>query len=137
MGRKVPSRNKSPFGWWAATIVERFEFDDEDTLNPRRRCLAWSNLVLLKARDRNHAYRKAIAYGDLGTERESTWVQEKSGRKGKWIFEGLSSLLPVYDPIDEDGTEIVWEEHERITVGRVKSWVRDKEDLEVFDDSDD
>jgi hypothetical protein len=56
MKRRTPKKNKSPTGWWVATIIERFEFDDEDRSNLRRRCHAWSNVVVLKARDRNHAY---------------------------------------------------------------------------------
>jgi hypothetical protein len=135
VGTRIPSENRSPTGCWVATIIERFEFEDEDTSNPRRRCRAWSNVVLVKARDRNHAYRKAMRYGELGVA-SGDWADVRTGRKGKWIFEGLSSLLPVYDEFDEDGSEILFDDHENITVGRVQSWVREKSDLEVFDDSD-
>ena len=137
MTRKVPIRNKSPFGWWVATLIERFEYDDEDLSNPRRRCRAWSNVVIYTATDRNQAYRKALRYGALANTDMSEWMDERTGRCGKWVFEGLSSLVPIYDPIDERGTEIAFEEHENITVGRVKSWVRAKHELEVFDDSED
>lgn len=136
MTRRIPSRNKSPFGWWVATLIERFEFDDEDLSNPRRRCLAWSNVVIFKARDRNQAYRKAMKLGALGKTEKSEYVEDGTGRTGKWVFEGLASLLPVYDPIDESGTEIAYEEYRNITGGRIKSWVRDKHELEVFDDSE-
>ena len=136
MGRKIPSKNKSITGWWVASIIERFEYDDEDKPNLRRRCRAWCNVVILKARDRNHAYRKAIAYGRQGKSEENDWVQEGTGRKCKLIFEGLASLLPVSDEFDEDGAEILFEDHENITVGRVKSWIRQKHELEVFDDQE-
>ena len=52
------------------------------------------------------------------------------------VFEGLASLLPVYDELDEDGAEILFDDCENITVGRVQSWVRQKSELEAFDDSE-
>ena len=135
MGAKVPWKNKSPTGWWVATLVERFEFEDEDKSNPRRRCRAWSNLVILKAHDRNQAYRKAIRYGELGKE-DNDWIEGLTGRKGKLVFEGLADLLPIYDDFDEDGSEILFDDHTHISVARVKSWVKQKKDLKVFDDSE-
>ena len=134
MGQNIPDRNKSPYGWWVATVIERFQFDDEDLENMRRRCRAFSNVVLLKADDREQAYKKAIEYGQLGIEDKSHWSNDK-GRKGRWIVEGLSSLMPIYEELDPDGSEIMFEDDNGITVGRVKSWVRNKNELEVFDDS--
>jgi len=136
MAKPVPWKNKSPTGWWVATMIERFEFEDEDTSNPRRRCRAWSNVVILKAHDRHHAYRKAMRYGESGEEAFNS-TGGPPGRKVKLIFEGLSSLVPVYEEFDEDGSEILFDDHEHITVGRVQSWIRQKSELEVFDDSDD
>ncbi len=135
MGKMIPLKNKSPHGWWVATLVERFEFDDEDKSNLKRRCTAWTNTVILKAKNRNDAYRKAIEYGNLGKEDKSTWSQEGTNRTGRWIFEGISSLLPIYEEIDEDGTEIVFKEDTNITVAKVKSWIRKKRELKVFIDS--
>jgi len=135
MDNSIPKRNKSPFGWWVATIIERFQFDDEDLGNMRRRCRAFSNVVILKADDREQAYLKAMEYGNGGIENKSDWSDDK-GRKGRWIFEGLSSLMPIYEEFDPDGTEIMFEDDEGITVGRVKSWVREKCELETFDDTD-
>ena len=132
---KVPSRNKSTHGWWVATLIERFEYDHEDKSNPRRRCRAWTNTVILKAADREKAFEKAIEYGELDKTNKSEWSDDK-GRKGKWVFEGLSSLLPIYDEFDPDGTEIMFEDNVNVTVGRVKSWVRSKKELETFDDSE-
>lgn len=134
MGKRIPSKNTSPTGWWVATIVERFEVEGQDTAHARRRCRAWSNVVLLKARDRHHAYRKAMRYGRGG---EKTWPDFQGPDRCRPIFEGLASLIPVYDEFDEDGCEILFEDHENISVKRVQSWVREKAELEVFDDSDD
>lgn len=131
----IPKRNLSPYGWWVATLVERFEYDHEDKSNPRRRCQAWTNTIILKADNREHAFDKAIEYGKLGISEKSDYSDDK-GRKGRWKFEGLCSLLPVYDEIDPDGTEIVYDENTNVTVGRVQSWIRTKEQLEAFDDSE-
>jgi hypothetical protein len=135
MAKPAASKNKSPTGWWVATIIERFEDEGEDASNPRRRCRAWSNVVILKARDRNQAYNKAVRYGKLG-KNGYDWIGTATRGKARLVFEGLASLLPLYDPFDENGTEILFEDYENITVGRVKRWVRQKKDLEVFDDSE-
>lgn len=129
-----PNRIQSPSGWWVATLIERFEFDDEDTDNLRRRCRTFSNVVILEAGNREEAYQKAIVYGESGIDNKSDWSNNK-GRKGCWIFERLSSLIPIYDKIDPDGTEIFFDDDNGITVGRVKSWIRKKEQLEAFDES--
>ena len=60
---KIPHRNKSQYGWWVATCLERFEYFDENKSNLNRRCIAWENTILLKAKDRNDAYKKAIENG--------------------------------------------------------------------------
>jgi hypothetical protein len=135
MDNSIPDRNKSPYGWWVATTIERFQFDDEDISNPHRRCRAFTNTVILKADDRERAYEKAVEYGNCGIDSKSDWSDEK-GRKGKWIFEGLSNLIPIYDEIDPDGTEIVFDDDIGVSVKRVKSWVRNKSELEAFDDGD-
>jgi len=135
MDKNIPDRNKSPHGWWVATIIERFQFDDEDLDNKRRRCRAFTNVVILKANDRESAYQKAIEYGNSGVENKSDWSNGKE-RKGRWIFEGLSSLIPIYDELDPDGTEILFDDDKDVTVGRVESWVREKGELEAFDDTE-
>src|SRR5262249_32716776 len=58
--------NRSPFGWWLASYIERFEYDDEDKQNLDRRCLAWENTIVVRAKTRDEAYRKAVAIGRSG-----------------------------------------------------------------------
>jgi hypothetical protein len=55
-----------------------------------------------------------------------------SGEKVRFTFEGLTSLIAIYDDF-EDGSEISWSEYENRTARKIKSWVKAKEDLEVFD----
>ena len=128
---KIPHRNRSPHGWWIASYVERFEYYDEKRRNLSRRCLAWENTILLKARNREEAWRKALAHGRLSEGTEA--LDTKTRRKGAWRFEGLTSLLPVYDRL-EDGAEVLWAEHSGRTVRSVRALVKAKKDLEAFND---
>jgi uncharacterized protein DUF4288 len=127
----VPHQNRSPHGWWIASYLERFEYYDDKRDNPNRRCLAWENTILVKARNRDQAWRKAIAKGREG-EGSEAW-DAATGRKGAWHFEGLTSLLPVYEEL-EDGAEILWREHAGRTVRTIRSLVKKRAELEAFDD---
>ena len=126
----VPYRNRSPRGWWIAPYLERFEYYDENRRNLNRRCVAWENTILVRANDRDQAWKKAVAFGRLSDGNEG-W--DETGRKGAWHYEGLTSLLPVYDDL-EDGGELVWVEHPRSSVKRIKAMVKTKRQLESFDD---
>ena len=126
---KIPYRNKSPYGWWLAICLERFEFYDEDKSNSNRRCIAWENTILIEAENRKEAYSKAIENGKVSDGSEADY----NGRKGKWIFEELTSLIPIYEELG-DGAEILWDEHKKYAVKTVKSWVRAKNELEAFKD---
>jgi hypothetical protein len=129
----IPHRNRSPHGWWIASYLERFEYHDENRRNPGRRCLAWENTILVKARDREAAWRKALAWGRLSNGNEASNV--RTGRKGVWRFEGLTSLLPVYDAL-ADGAELMWTEHSGRTVRSIRAMVKKKTELEAFDDGE-
>ena len=130
MASPISHRNKSPFGWWIASYLERLEWSDESRRNTKRKCLAWENTVLVKAANRQQAWRKAMAIGKLS---EGNPVHDSKGRKGLWHFEGLTSLLPVYDKL-EHGAELLWVEHNNRTVATVKAMVKTKGKLETFDD---
>ena len=131
MPRKIPYRNKSPYGWWIASYLERFEYEGEDKSNLNRRCFAWENTILIRAPNREQAYRKAIKFGSIANGSRAR--NQTTGRKGRWCFEGLTSLLPIYDKL-EDGEEVLWKEHRNRTVKTIKSWVKRKKDLETFID---
>jgi len=131
MKKQIPYRNKSPYGWWIAAYILRFEYYDEDRKNPDRRCLAWENTIILQAKDRNEAYRKAVRFGSQAN-RQEMW-QSDSGRKGAWRFEGLTSLLPIYDEL-EDGAEVLWRQYTNRTVKTIQALAKSKKELEVFND---
>jgi hypothetical protein len=128
---KIPFRNHSPYGWWIAAYVERFEYDDEDSKNLNRRCFAWENTIVLKARDREAAYTKAMK---VGRRSNGSRAWNGDGRKGQWKFEGLTLLLPLYEQI-ADGAEVLWRTHHNVAVKTVRSLVKAKNSLQVFDDT--
>lgn len=130
--KTIPSRNLSPFGWYVGSYIERLEFFDEDKANLERRCLAWENTVIVKARSREDAYKK-IRESGKPARGDHNVMTDRKGRRGKWVFEGLTSLLPIYEQI-EDGSEIFWSEHRGKTVRKIKSKAKKKAELEVFQD---
>ncbi len=117
---------KSSVGWYLVIVVERFQKDKEDIDNPNRMCSAWENTYLVKAKDILHAYDKIIANEEKSRSNELT---ELNGKRGVWIFEGVTDIVPIYKEL-EDLSEILWTEQNRVSVKTVKSWVYDKCDLE-------
>ena len=96
-------------------------------MSPASRCRVWENTRLLRAKSREEAYRKAVGLGRAG-DRART-------RGGEWRFVGISMLLPVYEEI-EDGVEILWTDRGRLPVKKVKSLVKPKRQIPVFNDDD-
>src|SRR6185295_8924771 len=97
--KQIPWRNKSPVGWWIASYLERFEYEDETQADQNRRCLAWENTILIKAKNRETAFLKAERVGQQGEGNEGYRITD--GRKGKWRYEGLTSLLPIYEELGD------------------------------------
>ena len=60
-GRATHVRNESPHGWWLTSYLERFEFRDAPPRRPEARCLAWENMILIRAKTRDVAFRRAVA----------------------------------------------------------------------------
>ncbi len=119
--------NISPVDWYIAGILLRFEVVNEQKTNLESRCIAWENQHLVKAKNPEQAYKKALK---IGQESESEYVNT-DGENVKWIFEGLTTLVPVYEEL-EDGAEIIWIEHENKAIKTIKKRVKTKEHLEAF-----
>ncbi len=117
----------SPINWYIAGIMLRFEVAGENKENSNRRTTAWENQHLVKAENPDEAYKKALK---VGKESESEYVNT-DGENVRWIFEGLTKLIPVYEEL-EDGAEIIWIEHENKAVKTIRRKVKSKENLEVF-----
>jgi ribosomal protein L15E len=122
---KVPFQNKSHSGWWIFREVEQWVSKRQKTLLPSSRCLVWENTRLLRAKNREEAYRKAMKLGRLGSPSKT--------EGGEWRFAGISLLLPVYEDI-EDGAEILWVDRGLMRVSDIKKLTKTKRRLSVFND---
>jgi hypothetical protein len=54
---------------------------------------------------------------------------------GEWRFAGVAELLPVYDRL-EDGAEVLWKVRGRLPLSKIRSMVKSKKTLSVFDDKE-
>jgi hypothetical protein len=123
---KIKWANRDHTGWWVFEEVEQW-VSKRQTKSPASHCLVRLNLRLVQARSRDEAYRKAMKFGQAGMPSKT--------HGGEWRFAGISMLLPIYDKF-EDGSEILWEEDKWMSVAKLKSLVKSKHQLPVFDDSD-
>jgi len=124
---KVAFRNRSHSGWWVFTEVQQWVSDRQKVLSPASRCEVWENTRLLRAANRDAAYRKAMKLGGEGMPSKTDG--------GEWRFAGISMLQPVYEEI-EDGAEILCDKRGLMAVKRIKTLVKTRRELSVFDDSE-
>jgi Domain of unknown function (DUF4288) len=117
---------------FTASYLERAAWDEDPRPSPKSRHLAWENTIIIKARDRNEAYKKALKIGRGPSSK--FWREGHPESTGRWKFLGLTSLLPIYDELG-DGTEIIWEVHENRSLKTLLAKVKKKHQLEAFDDS--
>lgn len=129
--KRAVYQHRSPTGWWIASYIERALWDDTRRPSDSSRCAAWENTIIFKAKDRDSAYSKAVR---LGSSNKSTFSDDTSKRTGRWVFEGLTSLLPIYDEIG-DGAEVLWRDRSGRTLKSVRTMVKKKGELEAFDDA--
>ena len=124
--------NHSPVGWYVGSYLLRFvEVGASGNHNPRRRFLSWENTVLVKARSFDEAYTKVTRIGRASTR------PYRGGPKGmpvRWIFEGVTDLLPVYERIG-DGAEIMWAQRSPRTLKALRGLVKSKRALRRSSDA--
>lgn len=106
----------SPVNWYVAGILLRIAIGEINENNENRRCDAWENYILIKGENSESAYNKALEFGKLG---ESEYLNPDRERV-KFTFEGLTTLVPIYEEL-EDGSELIWREYENRTVKKIKS----------------
>jgi hypothetical protein len=124
---QVPWRNRSPSGWWFFREIQQWVSTRQKKLTPKSRCLVWENTRIIKAKNRDEAFEKAMRMGEVGHPSKTLG--------GEWRFVGISQLLPVYDDL-EDGAEILWDDRGSIPVSQITRLVKSKKQLPVFDDSE-
>lgn len=129
--KKANHQHRSPTGWWIASYIERAVWDDARRPPESSRCTAWENTIIFKAKGRDSAYSKAVR---LGSSNKSTFSDDAGKRVGRWVFEGLTSLLPIYDELG-DGAEVFWRNHSGRALKSVRAMVKKKGELEAFDDA--
>jgi glutaredoxin len=118
----------SPYGWYIASYLLRFIIiSDKNKNKPNKKFSAWENTILVKSKNSVEAYKKA----EKIAKSETIPYINVNGQKVKWIFEGFTFFLPVYEKI-EDGSEILWRVHEDKKLKKIKSMVRKKNELEIF-----
>lgn len=61
MKKEIPHRNRSSYGWWIASYIERAVWDDDPNPSPNSRCLSWENTILLQAPDRKPPTQKQFS----------------------------------------------------------------------------
>jgi hypothetical protein len=115
------SKDTSPVGWYVGSYQIRFiELDALGNDDQEGEFLVWENTVIVKAASFDEAYDKVAAVGSSDT------APYKGGPDGipvQWVFEGITELLPIYEPL-EDGAEIMWAEHEAVKLSKLKSRAR-------------
>lgn len=121
----MANKIKNNGDWFLAEIVERAEMVGDAKTNPNRRCLTWTNLVLLQAESIGKAYDKAIK---LGKENYSMRYKAASGKTCNWKVLGLSSLVPIDEDI-EDGAEIGFMNNGSIAAKTSESMIRSKKEI--------
>lgn len=112
---------------YVVAYLERFAFAGEDCSKDDRRCaLAYENYCLIDAPSPAAAYDKMMT---LAREAEATeCVDTATRRKGHWIAEGVTMLLPLQEEL-QDGAELFFTEHRNRSVNTLRQMVFSKEEL--------
>jgi hypothetical protein len=123
--QKIPSRNRSPSGWWIFAEVQYWVQTKPIDGKFSERVDVWENTRILRAKNRDEAYRKAMEFGRVGMPSKT--------KAGVWKFGGISMLLPIYEKLS-DGAEVLWTKRGRMTKAKALALAKRKNDLPVFSD---
>lgn len=117
-------KNISPVGWYVGSYLIRFiQLNDEGNEDLENRFITWENTVIVKASNLDEAYDKVVKVANEGTE------PYKGGPGAvlvQWVLEGVTSLLPIYEDL-EDGAEIMWAENNPRKLKNIRKLVTPKE----------
>lgn len=119
-------KNISPVGWYVGTYLIRFiEMDAKHNDDPEARFLSWENTVIVKADSLSKAYDKVVKIAKTATR---PYRGGEAGIPVRWVFEGVTELLPIYEHL-EDGSEIAWAEHKPRKLKSLKKLVRGRKEF--------
>ena len=117
-------KNISPVGWYLGSYLIRFiELSEEGSEDLENRFLTWENTIIVKASNLEEAYDKVVKVANEGT---TSYKGGPDGVPVQWVLEGVTSLLPIYEEL-EDGTEIMWAEHNPKKLKNIRKMVTPKE----------
>jgi hypothetical protein len=108
-----------------AYLIRFIELGAKNNEDPEARFQSWENTVIVNAENLSKAYDKVVAIA------KATTKPYKGGDAGipvKWVFEGVTELLPIYEPL-EDGSEIMWRERNSTKLKSLKKLVRGRRDF--------
>jgi hypothetical protein len=112
--------------WYIAEIVEEIRVEGDE------RNVVHKNLVLIRADSPDQAYQRSL---EIGQRSESTF-QNPDGKSVTSHFRGLSYLNVISEAL-EDGTELLYERKIAIGEDEIRKWVRQRGELELFEDRKD
>jgi hypothetical protein len=93
--RRIPWRNKTPYGWWIASYVQRFEWKDDRPPTNRTRCLLWENTIILKAKDREAHSRRGVDRSDAESNGRRHFPKNDGGRDKVMDLESVKTRLGI------------------------------------------
>jgi hypothetical protein len=111
--------------WYISHELLLFEPQSAKGYRGTRKFVVWENLILIKARSPEEAYRKALKHGRLNEEKVKI-----DGEEGRCKFKGLRDLVLVYDEL-EDGAELEWHDL-RKGVSELVRMVKPKRQMQAF-----
>ena len=111
--------------WYIAHELLYFHTDKARSRAKAPKLVVWENLVLIKAKNPDEAYRKALKHGCLSEEQVRI-----NGESGRCRFRGLKDLVLIYDDL-EDGTELEWHDL-RLNAAELSRMVRRKQQMQAF-----
>lgn len=117
-GAQRLTNETSPVGWYVGSYLLRFvELSEPENNDLDASFLVWENTVIVRAETLEEAFQKVEQVGQQHTEPYQGGPD--GGVPVQWIFEGITDLLPIYEPL-EDGAEIMWAEHESVKLDKLR-----------------
>jgi hypothetical protein len=107
--------------WYIADVVLEHTVEDD----PRN--LVWVNTILVEANSPENAWQNAQ---QKGRSAESEY-RNPDGKNVKCVFRGLRALHVIHDKL-QDGSELMYEQHEGISEDEIQALITSREELAVF-----
>ena len=102
------------------------ELESKEIQNPEKRFLSWENTILVQASSIKEAFQKVAKFAQ---EEAKPYKGGKAGVPVQWVYEGITELLPIYEPL-ADGAEIMWAEHRPKKLKSLRALVKQVHEFE-------